>query len=135
MNLFWQKNIGATESIRIFEQNTNRILPADYKEFLSWSNGGQGKFPNIYLDLWKIEDICSRSSDYQIATYLGRKFIPFGSDGGAICFLFDYRIETKPKVVSNNFGDLDLNEILFISDTFSQFLKLAITGELIDDDL
>ena len=32
-------------------------LPDDYKEFMLWSNGGEGNIGSQYLSLWKIEDL------------------------------------------------------------------------------
>lgn len=135
MEPFWYKRPEHVAALLAFEQTHSVALPNDFKQFLSWSNGGEGQFPNIYLSLWSIEHIAQLTKDYKIDHYLGPKVIPFGSDGGPICFLFDYRNGTSPGVVSVNFGDLDINELKSIANSFTEFLELAIAGTLVDDDL
>lgn len=132
----WCKNPAATyDEIVAFEEGINFSLPIDFKEFLLWSNGGEGKFRNIYISLWSLNDISTLNHDYGIETYLGDRFIAIGSDGGPICFLLDLRDVSSVKIVSVNFGDLDPEEINLISTSFQGFLELAISGELKDDDL
>lgn len=41
-------------------------LPDDYKEFMLWSNGGEGNIGSQYLSLWKIEDLMQLNKEYQI---------------------------------------------------------------------
>ena len=48
-------------------------LPDDYKEFMLWSNGGEGNIGSQYLSLWKIEDLMQLNKEYQIQKYLSKK--------------------------------------------------------------
>jgi hypothetical protein len=105
------------------EAQTNLSLPNDFKEFVKWSNGGEA------------ENIVTLNKDYQIQRHLGEEVIGIGSDGGPICFLFDYRNEEGLRFSSINFGDLDPDEIKIVAPSFSDALTMAITGTLIDDDL
>lgn len=57
-------------------------LPDDYKEFMSWSNGGEGNIGSQYLSLWKIEDVIQLNNDYQVQKYLSGKSLAIGTDGG-----------------------------------------------------
>jgi len=132
---FWQKENGCGELLVEYEKVNKVLLPDDFKEFLYWSNGGIGVFPNIYIDIWKIENFESLCHDYEIKKYLGQDLIPFGSNGASICFLFDYRNTKKTTIVSVDFGDLELDELKLIADSFSHFLDLAISGELKSEDL
>lgn len=129
---FWQQSAPATrESIAAFELDNNLPLPQDFNTFLCWSNGGQGTFSAIYLDLWRVETFTALNRDYQINRYLGPKCIAFGSDGGPRCFLLDYRHDLGPSVASCDFGDLDVAELRFVAHSFSAFLQLALTGALV----
>ncbi|MFR2243924.1 MAG: SMI1/KNR4 family protein [Anaerobutyricum soehngenii] len=47
-------------------------LPDDYKEFMLWSNGGEGNIGSQYLSLWKIEDLMQLNKEYQIQKYLSK---------------------------------------------------------------
>ena len=132
---FWQKENGCGELLQEYEKNSKISLPDDFKDFLYWSNGGVGVFSNSYIDIWKIENFEELRRDYAIEKYLGQYLIPFGSNGAAICFLFDYRNAQKAAIVSVDFGDLDLDELKPVANSFSELLDLAISGELNSDDL
>lgn len=132
---FWLKNDGATDSLAAFEKQRALPLPPDFKAFFRWSDSGRGKFSGIYLDLWKIEQFDLLGRDYQIDHYLGEAFVPFGSDGGPICFLLDYRTPAGPAIACVNFGDLDIDEVKVIAPSLTEFLAMAVRGELIDEHL
>lgn len=63
-------------------------LPDDYKEFMLWSNGGEGNIGSQYLSLWKIEDLMQLNKEYQIQKYLSKKSLVIGTDGGDNCIGF-----------------------------------------------
>lgn len=125
----------STDVFNKLEPQIQLQLPSDYKEFMCWSNGGEGVFPAIRLSLWPAEDLVRLNSNYQINRYLGDHVLGIGSDGGPICFLLDYRLGNKPKFSSVNFGDLDPEEIKQIAPSFTSAIEYAITGKLIDEDL
>ena len=52
-------------------------LPDDYKEFMLWSNGGEGNIGSQYLSLWKIEDLMQLNKEYQIQKYLSKKIFGY----------------------------------------------------------
>ncbi|MEO3989426.1 SMI1/KNR4 family protein [Pseudocitrobacter cyperus] len=136
---FWVKYRGVSqEDISIIEGVLTHKLPDDVKSFWHWSNGGCGKFKNIYIDFWPLEDIPSLNSlseGYSIKHYLGNVFIAFGSDGGPICFLLDYREPECVKVCSVNFGDLDIEEVKEVAPSFIAFMEMALDGSLDDEQL
>lgn len=54
----WYKKDGAnTAFIEDVEKQLNTTLPKQYKSFLLWSNGGEGKLGDNYIYIWAIEDI------------------------------------------------------------------------------
>lgn len=59
----------------------------------------------------------------------------FGSDGGPICFLLDYRNPEHIRISSVNFGDLDIAEVKQIAISFDVFLELAGNGKIISNNL
>lgn len=54
------------EIIVKIEEVFNIKLPKDYIEYMENNNGYTGMINDNYYDLWKLEDIISRNSDYQV---------------------------------------------------------------------
>ena len=136
LSSLWHGEKGTSKDVlEGVERVTNFKLPPDYKEFMQWSNGGEGVLKNIRLSFWPAEDLVSLNEEYKINKYLGEKVLAIGSDGGPICFLLDCRDNDEPCFSSINYGDLDPSEIKVIAPKFSLALELAIAGDLIDDDL
>ncbi len=125
----WHIQPGATvEAIFQLEEQTRYKLPIDYIKFIKWSNGGEGFIGNNYLSLWKGEEIIELNKDYAIHQYLSDHFIAFGSDGGSLAYLFDFREKhLEPAVVSIPFGYLDRSEIEYLANSFSDFMKLLLS--------
>ena len=92
-------------------------LPDDYKEFMLWSNGGEGNIGSQYLSLWKIEDLMQLNKEYQIQKYLSKKSLVIGTDGGDNCIGFYFGEPTF--IFLQPLGDLDLSENRFLSQSFT----------------
>ncbi|WP_279607090.1 SMI1/KNR4 family protein [Burkholderia gladioli] len=136
ISTIWQGQPGASEpSLDDIERHTRLALPADFREFMRWSDGGAAKFPRVYLSLWSSSKVIDLNRDYQINRYLGDRVIAIGSDGGPICFLLDFRSSDNPVFASVNFGDLDPAEIKQVAPTFTGAVELAVSGQLDDDAL
>ncbi|MFP9443485.1 SMI1/KNR4 family protein [Pectobacterium brasiliense] len=132
----WHCRMGASDAVwDVIESSTKLVFPPDYKEFMKWSDGGEGKISHVYLSLWPSTKIVKLNQDYKINHYLGDKVLAIGSDGGSICFLLDYRFTEAPTFASVNVGDLDPREIKSIAQTFTSALSLAISGQLVGDEL
>jgi hypothetical protein len=132
----WRRHAAATpKALSDAESRMGLLLPADFREFMQWSNGGEAKLSKICLAFWEAEKIVSLNHDYQIQHYLGENVLGIGSDGGPICFLLDYRNKLNASFSSINFGDLDPKEIKNIAPTFTEGLTMAISGVLSDDQL
>ena len=119
----WYKKDGASSaSIDDVEKLLNTTLPKQYKSFLLWSNGGEGKLGDNYIYIWAIEDVIAYNHDYGIQKYLQKEYWAFGMDGdiGYILHLSDnsiYRVDL---------GDLDITSIKYIAPSFDDFLGKAI---------
>ena len=119
----WYKKSGANiTSIEEVEKCLNIPLPEQYKRFLLWSNGGEGKLGNNYIYIWAIEDVIAYNHDYAIQKYLQKEYLAFGMDGdiGYVFHLLDnsiYRVDL---------GDLDIASIKHIAPSSDDFLGKAI---------
>ena len=119
---WYKKNGASSTSIDDVEKLLNTNLPKQYKSFLLWSNGGEGKLGDNYIYIWAIEDIIAYNHDYGIQKYLQKEYLAFGMDGdiGYILHLPDngiYRVDL---------GDLDIASIKYIAPSFDDFLGKAI---------
>ena len=126
----WYKNNGTNDNeISSIEKLINFNLPEDYKYFVKWSNGGEGKINENNISLWKIENLNILNEEYQIQKYLGQKFIGIGTDGGGICYGYKFT-DNHSKIFKCPLGDLDIDEIIIVADSFETFLKKANEEEL-----
>lgn len=119
---WYKKNGASSTSIDDVEKLLNTTLPKQYKSFLLWSNGGEGKLGDNYIYIWAIEDVIAYNHDYGIQKYLQKEYLAFGMDGdiGYILHLPDnsiYRVDL---------GDLDIVSIKYIAPSFDDFLGKAI---------
>lgn len=112
----WHSNPPCNQQIMLGLENL-LPLPDDYKEFMSWSNGGEGYIGSQYLALWKIEDVMQLNDEYQIQKYLSQKSLAIGTDGGDNCIGFYF--ERPTFVFLQPLGDLDLSENRFLSQSFT----------------
>ena len=118
----YKKDGASSASIDDVEKLLNTTLPKQYKSFLLWSNGGEGKLGDNYIYIWAIEDVIAYNHDYGIQKYLQKEYWAFGMDGdiGYILHLSDnsiYRVDL---------GDLDITSIKYIAPSFDDFLGKAI---------
>ncbi|MFJ4455292.1 SMI1/KNR4 family protein [Pseudomonas sp. NPDC089392] len=126
----WQAQPGALlREIDDLEKSIHKKLPNDYRSFLQWSNGGNCKFSNIYIDLWPAGLVEKLNQEYQISKYLGVSYVGIGTDGGSICIALDYT-STQPQICTFDLGDIDLSRVNQIGKTFSETIDMAIAGSL-----
>lgn len=100
-------------------------LPSDYLEFLKLGNGGCGQIGEIYIDLYRFEELVLTNNQYGVDRYAPGLFI-FGSDGGDEAFGFDYRTP-HPHVVMIPFISMDWANAVHLADSFSQFIETLST--------
>ncbi len=94
-----------------------------YKEFLLWSDGGEGYIGYNYISLWSLSSLVQLNKDYQIKKYLGDKYFVFGTNGNNICYGFDFL--NSGSIFTLSLEDLDQNEIIILAKDFDDFINRA----------
>lgn len=118
-----QKYRALSSQLQTIETLCGHNFPDDYKFFLLWSNGGKGQISQVYLSLWRVEEIVTLNNDYQINFYLPN-ILAIGSAGGGEAFCLDYRErQASPSLIRVPFGDLSYDSFEMIGDTFEDGLK------------
>ena len=113
----------SSDEIEAFEHEAGITLPSEYREFLRFTDGGEGFIgPNSYAMLWRVDELLRFNKEYQADEYAPGLLL-FGSSGGGEAFAFDLRPHRKQQIVSVPFIGMDLNEILPIAETFDGFLE------------
>jgi hypothetical protein len=110
-------------ALKNFEGASGYNLPADYAQFLQMINGGEGFIgSNIYIILWRIEELLELNTAYQVKEYAPGLLL-FGSDSGGEAFGFDMRSSIK-EIVSIPFVGMDLKLSRPIAPDFNKFLEI-----------
>jgi hypothetical protein len=107
-------------SINEAEKQLGFVLPQDYKDFLLWSNGGEGFIGESYLSLRIIEELAHLNKEYAVDEFTPGLII-FGSDGGGEAYVFD-TMELELPIVNVPFIPMDRGYSRKCSSTFSEFL-------------
>lgn len=115
------------------EASLNVNLPADYKAFLLWSNGGDGDFGDLYLAIWSIDEAVRLNDLYAIRRRLGDRFIGVGTDGGGLCFAMDLRRDAAFAVVP--LGALADDEIKHLAGSLVEGLTDIRDGKVTGNNL
>jgi len=121
-----QKNEPATAAEMESFRNTCPVdLPKDYLEFVEYSNGAAGSFPNgNHIILWRIERLVERNRAYEVEDYAPGIFV-FGSSGGGEAYGFDTR--SSMAVIQIPFVGMQLSEVEYLVPSFTEFLT-ALAG-------
>jgi hypothetical protein len=112
-------------AIETIEKVCNLKLPADYKEFLQFTNGLEGETTDGYLVLWSAEEVVELNQAYNVKEFISN-IILIGSDGAEDAFGFDTTNMTIVRLPFIGMGHI-ANEKL--SDTFGEFLSFQIKEE------
>jgi len=104
-------------------------LPKDYLEFMEYSNGAAGSFPNgNHVILWPVERLVERNKAYEVGDYAPGIFI-FGSSGGGEAYGFDTR--SSMAIIQVPFVGMQLSDVEYLAPSFTEFL-ITLAGEFID---
>jgi hypothetical protein len=110
-------------AIRAAKNAANSAFPTEYREFLRFTNGGEGFIGSGgYAALWRVEEICPFNKDYEVSEYAPRLLL-FGTNGGGECFGFDYRSPDRVIVRVPAIG-MSLKEAILTAPTFYRFLEV-----------
>jgi len=97
-------------------------LPSDYIEFLSEINGGEGWVDDVYLVIWKAEELINLNAAYSVSTFVPNFFL-FGSNGGDDALAFCYA-QSEVSVVRVPFIGMESKNAIKLADSFEQFIEI-----------
>src|SRR5262245_45895679 len=123
----WFAKPGAIDiDIQQAELELHVNLPLDYKQFLSWSNGGEGYIGTTYFSFWAIQKLKELNVSYRINHYL-LGILGIGTDGGGECFALDFRSNpSAPAFVQIPLGDLDIESVTRIASSLQERFEKAL---------
>lgn len=108
-------------------------LPLNYKDFLVWSDGGEGEVGDLYLSMWTVEQVVELNALYSITKRMGRGFVGIGTDGGDYCFALDLRRDERFVVVP--LGALAEDEVKPLASDLVAGLTSIHDGHITGSDL
>ena len=97
-------------------------LPADYKAFLMWADGGETMPPLEHITFYPLEELVPRRSDGQPDDTL--EFATDGSEG----YAFDLRAgrgSASYPIVAYPLGDTSREDVTFVAAEFRTFLEIV----------
>ena len=119
----------------ILQKTFNKVFPLDYFLFLKELGEGSYEFNDFIFSSWCSETIIENNKNYKINDYLGDNLIGIATDGGGICFLLDFREAGQTKLSCVSLGDLDINEVIVLADSFTIGLQLMLEQKITLDTL
>lgn len=130
---FHRRAPSALAEIASLEKTLGVLLPLNYKDFLAWSDGGEGDVGDLYLSMWTIEQVIELNALYSITTRMGRDFVGIGTDGGDYCFALDLRRGERFVVVP--LGALAEDEVKSLASDLVAGLTAIHNGHITGNDL
>jgi hypothetical protein len=123
-----RQNPGATpDKIRQIEESFHIMLPEDYKNFLSFSNGAHGNIGiSNYLDLWNVSDVISLNQEYMVQENIPG-LILFGSNGANEAYGYNFN-KTPIEIVQIPLILMIWEDAMVIGKTFTDFLDYLHQG-------
>jgi len=111
-----------SRDIDMAEQESGVRLPNEYVAFLKLRNGGEGFIgKDSYAIFWKVGDLRSMNSAYEVEAYAPGLLI-VGSDGGGEAYAIDYADPALP-IVAVPFVGMDRGLVRKIGSNFDEFLN------------
>lgn len=119
---------GATESmIEAAENRLHQRFPDDYRTFLKSENGLDDWFGDVYISLYKIEQVVELNEIHGHLAFQP-ELIHIGSDGGGEAIAFDFR-QDPPTVILVNLVSSDWSEAMLQAQSFTEFMDQRRRGE------
>ena len=123
-NNFEKNAPAATSAIEAIETYFNVQLPADYIQFLQFTNGIEGPIGDNYLVLWSAEEVIQLNQAYNVREFVSNILI-IGSNGADEAFAFN---TTDMSIVNLPFIGMGHDVMDKLADTFEGFLASQING-------
>jgi len=117
----------APVDIETMERHFSYSFPADYKEFLLFTNGLEGETPNDYLVLWSVKELIELNTAYHVTEFV-QNVIIIGSDGAEDAFGFDTS-DTNGAIIKLPFIGMGHIANEKVADTFEAFLSTRVKQE------
>ncbi len=118
---FSYKAAARREWIDDAEAKLDLIFPQDYKDFLAYSNGAEGRAGKSYLKLFSLDRIL-KVRDLYLNYAIQSKLILFGNDGATWSYAFDSK--SKPAVIVGvDPIAMDIDPPKYYADTLAGFLQ------------
>jgi hypothetical protein len=130
---FHGKRPAASPEIMSLETSLGVAFPSAYREFLSWSDGGEGAVGDLYLSLWSVGQVAELNGLYSITRRMGRGFVGIGTDGGGYCFALELR--GGERFVAVPLGALAESEVKHLADSLTYGLARIRDGYITGKDL
>lgn len=114
-----KEGVASVDAFDPMEDRVQAPLPADYKFFMMWSDGGEGNLPKGYLALYSLGELAGQQVPEM------KDFIIFGGEGDHV-FAFDarkHRTTADYEVVEFSLASRDVDEVEPIARDFSTFLR------------
>jgi cell wall assembly regulator SMI1 len=112
----------SADAIAAAEGGLGVRFPESYRRFLLSSNGAVGfSDQKGLLRLWKVEELVSQNTDYQVQLD-APGFVIIGTDGGGEAFAFDCRSQSS-EVYAIPFVSMDPEDAESRASTFDEFVE------------
>ena len=123
-----EKTDGATEqSLDKLSAHFGVVLPAEYVEFMSMTNGADGPIGSSeYLQIWPVEEVIQLDGGIEDMKEEHPEWLFFGGMGGGGRYAFDKRYQPMP-VIQVDLSDPDYNYVRGAS--FEEFLENLYKAE------
>lgn len=105
----WYLQPGVIESeLERLEQKFGFKLPADYRELMRWSNGGDFQLGERYFRLWSVADVEDANTVVQVQRWIPNA-LAIANDAGDFWYLLDYTLGSAeaPVLIELEAGNLD----------------------------
>lgn len=123
---FSSNDPGNSSNLGEVEKHFGCALPAQYRKFMHEQDGGEGFIGGQYLILWRAVELIEFNREYEVEKYAPGLML-FGSTGGGEAFAFDTR-DNLMRVVMIPFIGMSLGDVIFVADTFENFLSNLANG-------
>ncbi|RRJ66156.1 SMI1/KNR4 family protein [Paenibacillus oralis] len=109
----------------------NKPLPADYLDFLRFSNGGEFENGERYFQFFDADEVRSMLLAYEFPEYMPGA-VPFAMDGSGNHYIWDMRGDRKnreyPILVASS-GNLGYEDAVQIAETFMELCRGTTSAE------
>lgn len=125
----WHSAPGASQAdIDSLAAALGRGLPDDYREFLAWSDGGEGWVGDLYFAFWATGQVIRYGDDYRVPFYVPG-VVAVGDDSGPTGYALDYRADPEhPSFIKIPLDDLGPDTVEVLGGSMTEALGRLLGG-------